>query len=117
MMPSREEKTRTRIEAVVELCNLGLTLEQSAERLGVSQQTVANLRSLARKRGVLPKKRQVTATILQGVPLGQMKSAARSLPPEVADWVARQMPEGVSLAEFAISCVIDAYHDEQEHNT
>lgn len=110
----REQITQSRIVAVAELCNLGLTLAQTAERLNLSPQTVANVRTLARKRGVLPKKRQATATILSGVQLGNMKLAARAMPPDVADWVARQIPDGITLAEFAISCVVDAYHDEQE---
>lgn len=113
-MPCRMEIHQQRVKMAAEDFRQGLSLDQSAERIGVARQTISFLRRRARDLGLLEPKRLQNSTILQGVKLGEMRAALEALPPEAARWLASQIPEGVTAAEFAVACILDAYHDEQE---
>jgi len=48
------------------------------------------------------------------IQIGCIGPEARALDEDVQRWIIKNLPQGVTLAAFALSCLLDAYHDDKE---
>jgi DNA-binding CsgD family transcriptional regulator len=104
-----------RARQVVPLVKEGIMQKVIATRLGVSDAQIVKYVRHARKLGLLPdKKKQATRSIIGHVPVGRLWDEANKLDDNIQRWIVANVPEGASLADFAIACIVDQYHDEHE---
>lgn len=107
------QELNARQQQVLDAHNAGLSVQQAAKRIGITASRVSHIRGYLRDMGYdLSRRKQVCAFRQAGVRLGKMSEPMRKLEPEVKAWVIANIPEGASLADFAMACVADAYFDE-----
>ena len=107
------EQLTPRQQQVLDAYNSGMTVKQAAERIGLSPSRVSVIRRQIRDKGYNVRMRKGVCLFRKaGVGIGVMSDPLRELDPEIKRWVIDSMPEGSTLAEFAIACVRDAYFEE-----
>jgi hypothetical protein len=112
--PSIRRGIDVRAKQVVPLLNAGLMQKQIAARLGVSEAQVVKYVRHARKLGMLPpKKKQRRSSALGRVPVGRLGDELYKLDDSIQNWIADNLPEGSTLADFAVACIVDSYHEEK----
>jgi DNA-binding transcriptional regulator LsrR (DeoR family) len=121
MSDGRRGLTRLNLKAV-SLYNQGLPVAAVASELGVHSASIYRTLHRAREAGV-----EVRSTphndntwyhrqkLLGNVKQGNWPGFLAKLPEEVATWLARNVPEGATLAELIAAIVLDAYADETEN--
>jgi transposase-like protein len=100
-----------RVEQIRPYLASGMPAAAIARRLGLSESRVSRVINEARENGWLP--RQTEASVFEGTRIGAVWTPLASQPVEVQEWVRDQIPEGGTVAEFAVSCMVDAYYEEQ----
>lgn len=114
-MTRRPKATPAEMEARVEeaqaLFGSGLRPAEVAARLGVSRRAVYHL--LYTRPHVRPRKRASFAAARRGseTPIGRLDAVIESQPEAFQKWLLGSIPEGASLAEFVVSCAVDAFHE------
>lgn len=97
-MPSEYEKR------VARLLSSGLSAKEICEVEKVSQQAVSAVKCRL--------KREARALALGQFSEGDLLISVGLQSPELQKWLLRQIPEGASLAELAVSFIVDRYHEE-----
>ena len=128
--PSREARRSRRHTLrharVTELTIAGKLPREIAASLGIDIRSVYYITSKARYSGLLPATRysvrnrrkdtgyKVMARIaeVKKVKMGSYRAMVENLPTGVMHWITDQVPEGMSVAEFLSSIIIDTYHEE-----
>lgn len=98
--------------AIRELFGKGHSTGEVATILGIPRRAV--YRVVYADRTVRPS-RAVTfrkARSHTKVPLGNLGMVIERQPENFHRWVLKSLPEGVSVAEFIVSCAVDAFHEE-----
>ena len=93
-----------------------------ADALGLDLMCVKNHVARLRKKGELPhfkrkspKGRLARATFDErDIKVGPMQDLLGGLPPAIIKWLAGEIPDGSSVAEFAAALIRDAYYEEME---
>lgn len=88
----------------------GYTTREAAGVIGLSISQANKIVATARTQGLLARRK---SDILRGVYTGSIRGLVRQQPEELQRWVRDQIPEGGTVAEFAVSCVVDAYYEDQ----
>lgn len=101
-----------RVEQIRPYAERGLKAGDIAEAIGISCTRVTKILAEARAAGEMPGGRPRVRKYLQHIPLGNIGPAIPDLPNEVKKWIEENMPEGSTVAEFAVACMVDQYHDE-----
>ena len=113
-------------EAVKSLATQGLTIQQMADRLGISFARVNHYRGLLMNAGEIKpaaarKPRQVIAgeqarsqagKMSVRLKHGTMGQLVKQMPPEHVAWLTTQIPDGGTLADVIRACIVDAYEDD-----
>jgi transposase len=103
-----------RARQVAPLVRSGMRQKEIAAQQGVSEAQIVKCVRRARDLGLLPhKKRQEATSILSQVPLGRLWDKANQLDDKIQRWIVSNTPEGVTLADFAVACIVDSYHEEK----
>ena len=90
----------------------GMTAAEIGLRIGASKSWTQMLITRGRKEGALPGGRPRHMQHLDSINIGRPRAQLSMLPDEVQKWISEQIPEGSTLAEFMVACVMDAYYDE-----
>lgn len=103
-----------RIQSIKALWDNGLDARQIMWELGLSKnQTYRAIRE-ARARGLIePKPRPQHP--LRGVPTGALGPLLDRQEEDFKSWVCESVPEGSTIAEFAVACLLDIYDEEKEN--
>jgi len=99
-------------KVVAELRSQGLPYEEISERLGVPIKHLHRHMKLARDYGYAPQFQPKGRSILMDYPAGSIRPALAGLTKEQQYWIASQIPTGMTIAEFIMSFVIDAYFED-----
>jgi len=97
---------------VAELRSEGLSYEEISERLGVPIKHLHRHMKLARDYGYAPQFKPKERSILLDYPAGSIRPALEQLTKEQQYWIASQIPTGMTIAEFIVSFVVDAYFED-----
>lgn len=97
---------------VAELRADGVPYKEISERLGMPLCTLYRYMKRARAIGYAPQFRPKKRLILLGYPAGAVRHALKKLTDEQQYWIASQIPTGMTIAEFMVSFMVDAYNDE-----
>lgn len=105
---------------IIDEYNAGKTQAELAREFKLNTKTVYGILERARERGMnmrprrkeTPKERR--CRLLNGRQLGLMSEMFDMLEEPVLQWLVRQLPAGVSLAEYVAVLVRDTYCDEME---
>ena len=96
---------------------------QIKEETGLGLSTIARLTRRGRDLGVIPPRQPANArskinTVIKSRDLtrGSIQDILEAIPQEALDWFMDNVPKEVTLAEFAASIIVDAYHDEKGDN-
>ena len=105
-------------EAVLDLVRDGYNRQQIADRLDMTINAVAAIKSKLRRNGHTfvgernarrPLERQPV------VPIGKLRqTAVANLSDDAQEWLLKQIPPGSTLSEFAVACIQDAYNEESD---
>jgi len=88
----------------------GYTTREAAGVIGLSISQANKIVATARTQGLLARRK---SDILRGVYTGSIRGLVRQQPEELQRWIRDQIPEGGTVAEFAVSCVVDAYYEDR----
>lgn len=109
--------------AVAKLADGTRTRREIAARLGVSVKAVDAARTRAAKHGVEIRflktrgKRHAWEVLCDRGELRigreNIATLVRSLPEEIANWIAGQVPEGGTMTDVIRGIIVDAYHEEK----
>lgn len=107
---------------VLRLAQAGKTNTEMARILDVPYSTVTSAVQRLRLRGVLPpvkRNASLTAEYLRnhrlGPGFGSLQTALFPHTPDFAYWLAKQTPEGSTLADTLVAIALDAYNEAQDH--
>lgn len=104
--------TEERYKQIAPLVEQGLPATEIAVKIGLSKSYTQMLVTRGRREGKLPHGRPRRSTILDKFNIGRPRAQVYNLPEEVQIWIADQMPEGSTIAEFMVACVVDQYYEE-----
>lgn len=102
-----------RQEEVLDLTRRGLNPEQIANKIGICRNGVYNLQARLRQLEVLQRE-EIPRAIESKDAIGDIVPRYREQSREFRKWVRDSLPEGCTVADFAVACMIDQFHDEQE---
>lgn len=103
------------VRIVVPMVKAGMMQKDIAAKIGKSEQVVYKYVIRARELGLLPPKaKQKAPGILTGFSAGRLQVELGKLDPKIQLWIAKNLPQGATLAEFVAACIVDQYHDEVE---
>jgi len=103
---------KERIDQILPLIQKSYTAKQIAGEIGVSKERVHKLLKRGREDGLLPDNRQHNP--LQYMSVGALGREITNQDPSFIKWLYRNMPEGTTVASFAVACMLDAYYDDLE---
>ena len=104
---------------ICDLWNSGMSHAEIAERVGKSRRVVSQTLFRARRAGVKLRLRTSEAKKMSSlsaqyqVRLGTVGAAIKSLPRPTLRWLLKSTPDGMTVAEYMASFVLDAYHEEE----
>ena len=108
---------------VAELLAKKYSHAQITAETGIGPSTIARLTRRGRDLGIIPPKHTVsdwskvnTAVKARGLARGSIQHMLEALPQEARNWFMDNVPEGVTIAEYAASIIVDAYHEEKGDN-
>ena len=111
--------TNKDVEQVAEMMTQGLSYLEMQEKTGWNQSRISRLIRHGRGAGLIPPRKPSTsrakihATLKTlNVKRGSIQEIMEALPPEVRTWLLGNVPEGATIADFAASVIVDAYHEE-----
>lgn len=90
----------------------GLSAKQVAARLKCSKEWVYE----AVRRDPKLRLNRPNDPIRMCGPKGTINKVLEGQDPAFLAWIADNRPEGITVAEFLVSCAIDAFHDETSNN-
>lgn len=101
-----------RIEQIKPFTDRGVAPRDIARETGLSFSQVYRILRVGRAKGLLLDTRKHDP--LRYMTIGTLSKEVKSQPPDFTRWLAKEMPTGVTLAEFAIACLLDLYFEEKE---
>lgn len=110
--PTREQMA-ARIDTVRNRLSEGAAVREIAAELDVDRAAVYRI---INNNPDLEINRKTDPVSLCGT-LGGIRAALEGQHPEFLAWVASSKPEGVSVAEFLVSCAVDVYHEDSESDS
>lgn len=103
-------EAQERVKQFKPLLAAGMSGVEIAKEVGLSRSQVSKILCEARENGWLDPKE--IAYVFHSTRLGGIGAPLRNQPTEVQRWICEQIPEGGTVAEFAVSCMVDAYYEE-----
>lgn len=101
---------KDRINQIRPLIKKHYTPKQIAAELGVSVGHTHKLIRTGRQEGLLPDNR--THNPLRYMSVGALGREIKNQGPSFTRWLQRTMPEGTTIASFAVACMLDTYYEE-----
>lgn len=101
-----------RLEQFKPLLAAGMSGRAIAQKTGLSPSQVSRILREGRESGWLERKE--IAYVFHSTRFGAIGTPLTSQPIEIQEWVRDQIPEGGTVAEFAVSCMVDAYCEENQ---
>ena len=49
------------------------------------------------------------------LPAGRLGDEVKMLDEDIQKWIYKSIPEGATIANFAVACLVDQYHEEKEN--
>lgn len=109
---ANSEARKLRSQEIFKLVDLGLNGPAIAKKMNVSNSTVYDT---LRAAGVRTKQVQSAPALRRRVgKTGYLAEAVAAQGADFESWVVRSVPEGSSIAEFVVSCAVDAFNEETE---
>lgn len=99
-----------RIEQIKPLAEKQMACKEIAAELGLTVGYTQRLVKDARDQGLLRDLRRHDA--LKYMTVGALGKELKDQEPGFTRWLARNVPEGTTVAEFAVACLLDAYYDD-----
>lgn len=87
----------------------GYTTREAAGVIGLSYSRANRVVAAARARGILPR-RQID--IFNDIRVGPLGYLVRAQSEDFQYWLRGQIPDGGNISEFAVSCLLDVYFEE-----
>jgi len=103
---------KERIDQILPLIQKSYTAKQIAGEIGVSTEHVHKLLKTGREDGLLPDNRPLNP--MRRMSIGALGRELKSQDPSFIKWLYKNMPEGTTVASFAVACMLDAYYDDLE---
>jgi len=103
-----------RIEQIKPLAKQGLPPREIADRIGLSWTHVYRIMRIGRSKGILPDTR--THNIARSIRIGTLGKEIEDKSPGFTRWLADAIPEGSTLAEFAVACMVDLYFEDMDND-
>lgn len=101
-----------RINEIRPLLEKNYTPKQIAGWLGISIGHTHKLIRTGRETGLLPDNRNHNP--LRYMSVGALGQEIKNQDPSFTRWLQRNMPEGTTIASFAVACMLDTYYEELE---
>lgn len=101
-----------RIEQIKPLAEKGLSVKEIAKEINLSEGYTSLVLRTARKQGKIPEAPKTNP--LRYVKFGTLSKKVKSQSEDFTLWLAKEIPAGLTVAEFAIACMLDAYQEEME---
>lgn len=101
-----------RVEQIRPYVEQGMEAREISEHVEIGYNRLTKILADARASGDLPGGRPRVRKYLQDATLGRIGQAIADQPDEVKQWVEENLPEGCTVAEFAVACMVDQYFDE-----
>ncbi len=102
-----------RLEQIKPLAKQGMPPREIANKIGLSFTQTYRIMRKGRADGVIPDTRAHDA--LKNIYIGTLGRAVKDQTPGFTRWLADEIPKGSTLAEFAVACLADQYHEEMEN--
>lgn len=105
---------------ICDLWETGMNYAEIAAKIGKSKQVVGQSIYRARLAGVrlrpMISKAETTNGLINTyqVQFGNVGSAIKNLPRPVLHWLLKNTPAGMTVAEYMVTFVLDAYHEEKQ---
>ena len=103
---------KERMDQILPLVQKSYTAQQIAGEIGVSTEHVHKLLKTGREDGLLPDNRPLNP--MRRMSIGALGRELKSQDPSFIKWLYKNMPEGTTVASFAVACMLDAYYDDLE---
>ena len=101
---------KDRINQIRPLLEKHYTSKQGAAEIGVSIAYATKLIRTGRQEGLLPDNRKHNP--LRYMSVGALGQEIKNQGPSFTRWLQRTMPEGTTIASFAVACMLDTYYEE-----
>jgi hypothetical protein len=112
-MPYKRQRTvEEGAHLVTKLIKKRVDRDECCRQLNVGRFQFYNYVRKAREMGLLPDAEPRIDTAISDIPRGNLRREVSYLDKKIQKWLLDSVPEGSSLAEFAIACVVDQYFDE-----
>lgn len=106
-----KRSVRERLEQFKPFLEAGMLGGEIAKEVGLSPSAVSKVLCKAREKGLLGHKELIH--VFHTTYIGRIGVPLKSQPLEVQKWIRDQIPEGGTVAEFAVACMVDAYYEDQ----
>ena len=106
MKPTFEDRMRQ----IKPLAEKQMPCTEIAAKLGLSVAYVHRLTRQGREQGILKDLRKHDA--LRYMTVGALGKELRGQEPGFTRWLTKNVPEGSTIAAFAVACLLDAYYDD-----
>jgi DNA-directed RNA polymerase specialized sigma subunit len=101
---------KERIDQILPLLQKSYTAKQIASEIGVSKEHVHKLLKRGREDELLPDNRQHNP--MRYMSIGALGREIKNQDPSFTRWLQRTMPEGTTIASFAVACMLDTYYED-----
>ena len=101
---------KERIDQILPLIQKSYTAKQIAGEIGVSKEHVHKLLKTGREDGLLPDNRRHNS--MRYMSIGALGREIKNQDPSFIKWLQRTMPEGITVASFAVACMLDTYYED-----
>ena len=108
------EAHNQRIRDIIKMTNQGLTQVEMAEKLGLSASALGRFILKARSFNELPPRKLAKVSTHQHLRIGSMTESIEKQSEEFRRWLLKQTRHGLSVAEVAMSTMLDAFYEETE---
>lgn len=106
---SKAYTVEERAEQLRRYLEQGYTTREAAGVIGLSYSRANRVVATARARGILPRRK---IDIFNDIRVGPLGYLVRQQSEEIQYWLRGQIPDGGTISELAMSCMVDAYFEE-----
>jgi len=100
-----------RMKQIKPLVDQGMTCAEIGLKIGLLNSQTKRLVRRGRKEGHLPDKK-IAMGMRNRRPVGLLSASLKGQDQGFIHWLEREVPEGMTVSDFAVACMIDQYHEE-----
>ena len=108
------EQHNQRVRDIIKMTNQGLTQVEMAKKLGIGPSALGRFIIKARSFNELPPRKLAKVHTHQHLRIGSMTESIEKQSEEFKRWLVKQTRHGLSVAEVAMSTMLDAFYEETE---